>query len=221
MLMPSRGGAVLWDLDGTLIDSEASWAHACAQLSRELGAHPWDPEPAEISGISIPGLADLLRERGARSERRVVVKLLAERMEDLNRRDGVLWRPGALDLLETLQRAGVCQGLVTMSPSRTAATVLEQLPHPYFADVTTADMVTRPKPDPEAYRTALRNLRVSGSQSVAIEDSTIGVHSARGAGLRVIAVRGSQPVEAQDGIQVWESFRHRGIDDVIAAGLRL
>ncbi|MEE2524509.1 HAD family hydrolase [Pseudarthrobacter sp. J64] len=213
------GGALLWDLDGTLIDSEERWALVCREVAEASGVGEWRPSPADISGLAIPILAGMLWERGAAGTLRSLTMALTERMRTVNRRDGVRWRPGALDLLEAAHRNGVRQALVTMSLEMNVIDILEQLPRPYFAEIVTAGMVARHKPAPDPYLLALNRLDLPASGSVAIEDSPAGLRSACDAGLNVIAVPCSGAIKPSDGYRIWDSLAARGLPDLVAAGL--
>lgn len=213
------GGALLWDLDGTLIDSEQRWAAVCWEIAEESGIKEWRPSPVDISGRAIPMLAGMLRERGAAGTLGSLTSALTERMRTLNRQDGVLWRPGALEMLETAHQNGVRQALVTMSLEMNVIDILEQLPRPYFAQIVTANMVTRHKPAPDPYVLALKRLDLPTSGSVAIEDSPAGLRSACDAGLNVIAVPCSGAIAPSDDYQIWETLAARGLPDLVAAGL--
>jgi HAD superfamily hydrolase (TIGR01509 family) len=214
-------GALLWDLDGTLIDSEERWALVCGQVAKESGAGEWSPTPADISGLAIPMLAGLLRARGSTGTLSHLTQNLAERMRTLNRQCGVRWRPGALDLLEAAHLKGVRQALVTMSLEINVIDILEQLPRAYFTTIVTADMVVQHKPAPEPYLLALDLLGLSAVGSVAIEDSPAGLRSACDAGLNVIAVPCSRSIMPSHGYRIWDSLATRDLTDFVAAGLTL
>ncbi|MFC5930345.1 HAD family hydrolase [Cryobacterium melibiosiphilum] len=215
------GGALLWDLDGTLIDSEDRWALVCRQVAEASGAGKWSPTPADISGLAIPMLAGLLRARGSTGSLTHLTEELTERMRRLNRQEGVHWRPGALDLLEAAHLTGVPQALVTMSLEINVIDILDQLPRAYFTAIVTADMVAQHKPAPEPYLLALDTLGLSAVGSVAIEDSPAGLRSACDAGLNVIAVPCSRSIEPSNGYRIWDSLATRDMSDFVAAGLVL
>jgi HAD superfamily hydrolase (TIGR01509 family) len=98
----------------------------------------------------------------------------------------VPWRPGARELLASLDAAGVPCALVTMSWTRFVKPILEELPDGSFAVVVTGDTVDRGKPHPEPYLTAARRLDVLAAECLAIEDSDTGATSAAAAGCTVL-----------------------------------
>ncbi len=180
--------AVLWDMDGTLVDTEPYWIATEFEIAREHGAE-WTEE------LALELVGNDLVESGRFIQRRMGLSLTAEEIVE-RLLDGVVaqvvddvpWRPGALDLLSALREADVPCALVTMSYERFAAPILDALPDGTFDAVVTGDAVSRGKPDPEPYLTAARLLGVDPAGCVAIEDSDTGCRSAGSAGCTVLAV---------------------------------
>ena len=104
------------------------------------------------------------------------------------------WRPGAVELLASLQEHGVPCALVTMSYRRFVAPILAALPEGTFAHVVTGDAVLHGKPHPEPYLKAARALGVDPADCLAIEDSNTGARSAEAAGCTVLVVPNHVPV---------------------------
>jgi HAD superfamily hydrolase (TIGR01509 family) len=123
---------------------------------------------------------------------RIVEELLADVVEHITRE--VPWRPGARELLDDLNDAGIPCGLVTMSYRSFVAPVLAALPPAAFTTVVTGDGVSQGKPHPEPYRKAARNLGVDPADCLAIEDSNTGARSAETAGCTVLVVPNHVPV---------------------------
>lgn len=177
--------AVLWDLDGTIVDTEPLWMAAETALAARHGA-TWTEE----DGLSLVG-SDLL-EAAHRIEARIgsglrpqqIVDHLVAELAEAMRRDQP-WRPGAPELVRALAEAGVPQALVTMSYRSIAAPVVEALP---FDAVVTGDEVTHGKPHPEPYLAAARMLGVDPAVCLAVEDSATGAASADAAGCVVLVV---------------------------------
>jgi HAD superfamily hydrolase (TIGR01509 family) len=180
--------AVLWDMDGTLVDTEPYWMAAETELVAEFGG-VWSEEHARaVVGFDLIDSARYIR---ANSPVTLEPTAIAERLLDgvidrLRRR--VPWRPGARELLAELRSAGVPCALVTMSWRRFAEAVVEQLPAGSFAATITGDEVTRGKPHPQPYLAAAAALRVPAGDCLAIEDSPTGVASAEAAGCVVLSV---------------------------------
>ncbi len=199
--------AVLWDLDGTLVDTEPSWIAAEHRLVAEHGSGRWSDEQAHrLIGFDLRESARVLqREGGVRMGVDDIVRyLLGAVIDDIRR--ATPWRPGARRLLEELRTNQVPCALVTMSWRALATAVVDQLPPGTFATIVSGDMVERGKPDPEPYRTAAQMLWVEPQHCVAIEDSPTGVASAMSAGCRTIAVPNIVPIERRPGLTVRRSL---------------
>ncbi len=181
--------AVLWDTDGTLVDSEPYWMAAERELAAEHGATWTDEQALAMVGQEITYTARSLREQaGVTGTDDEITARLVSRVAERIRDSGPPWRPGARELLDALTAAGVPSALVTMSYREMAQAVLDSLPAGTFAAVVTGDEVTRGKPHPEPYLTAARLLGVDIRDCVAIEDSIPGVASAEASGAATIAV---------------------------------
>ena len=183
-----RPAAVLWDLDGTLIDTEPLWKQAEHALVAEHGGTWTDADALAIVGSDLLDAARYIRHVGG-------VDL--EPVELVDRLiDGVLagvgdeprWRPGAIELLGELTEASVPCALVTMSWQRIVDRVAELLPGMPFDALVAGDQVRNGKPHPEPYLAAAAALGVDPSDCVAIEDSPTGAASANAAGCTVLVV---------------------------------
>ena len=184
----SLPAAVLWDMDGTLVDTEPYWIAAEHEIVEEHGG-TWSDEFAhQLVGNDLLVSATFIKDNSAVEwePERIVDELLLRVIAQV--REHVPWRPGARELLEALKAQGVPSALVTMSWRSLADAVLEALPADTFAVVVTGDEVAHGKPHPEPYRAAARQLGVSPQDCVAIEDSPTGVRSAVAAGVPTLAV---------------------------------
>jgi len=170
--------AVLFDMDGTLVDTEPYWIASEYELVERFG-DSWDDDKAHsLVGFDLRDAAAILQTRGGvRLEiDDIVNRLLDGVIARVNRK--VPWRPGALELLAELKDAAIPCALVTMSWQRFADAVVSMLPEGTFGAVISGDMVTNGKPHPEPYLAAARALRVPAHHCVAVEDSPTGVRSA-------------------------------------------
>ena len=187
--------AVLFDLDGTLLDSEDLWWEAeCRVVAGWNGT--WTREDqAHCLGGPLERVTAYMAERtGAPHSPEVIGAELLATMESLLRSGDLHWRPGALELLTECRSAGVPTALVSASHRRLLAAVADAVAHhpgmpdPAF-DVTVAgDEVDQGKPHPEPYLEAARRLGVDITQCVVIEDSPTGVASGQASGAFVLAV---------------------------------
>lgn len=180
--------AVLWDMDGTLIDSEPYWIANETGIAAEHGATWTEEQALQMVGRPITDTGAVLSELGVPGTAEDIAEELVRRMAHLIRTEGPPWRPGARELLLALREADVPCALVTMSYREMADAVLDTLPEGTFGAVVTGDEVTHGKPHPEPYLTAARMLGVDVRECVAIEDSVPGVESAEAAGAATIAV---------------------------------
>lgn len=191
---PPFPAAVLWDMDGTLVDTEPYWIEAEYALVEEYGG-TWSQEHAlNLVGNDLLLSGEYIREHGGvpLEAADIVERLLDGVIAHI--RERVPWRPGAVELLVHLQTAGVPCALVTMSYERFVAPVLDALPEGSFATVVTGDAVTVGKPHPEPYLTAAALLGVEPADCLAIEDSNTGAKSAEAAGCTVLVVPNHVPV---------------------------
>ncbi|WP_300682036.1 HAD family phosphatase [Nocardioides sp.] len=185
----SRPHAVLWDMDGTLCDTEPFWIESEFELARRLGKE-WTQEDAlSLVGNDLLNSGEYIRRRWELDlTPRQVVDMLHDEVVDRVLSHDIPWRPGALDLLEELNEAGVPCALVTMSWELFAHPIIERLPRGRFDAIITGDKVARGKPFPDPYLDGAAALGVDAAHCVAIEDSNTGASSAEAAGCVVLTV---------------------------------
>jgi HAD superfamily hydrolase (TIGR01509 family) len=178
--------AVLWDMDGTLVDTEPYWTVAELALAERYGGSWSASQSLEVVGFDLVDAATYMREQmGIDPEPEAIVEELLDSVIAQVEQE-VPWRPGSRELLTSLAAAGVRCALVTMSWTRFVKPILEQLPEGTFAAVVTGDAVERGKPHPDPYLTAARRLGLPPEDCLAIEDSDTGATSAAAAGCTVL-----------------------------------
>ena len=190
----SRIAAVLWDMDGTLVETEPYWIEAEFELVAAHGG-TWSSEHAlNLVGNDLLVSGRYIREHsGIDVEPAQIVEELLDRVvARLGQR--MPWRPGAVELLTDLRAHGVRCALVTMSYRRFADPMLRALPAHTFEVVVTGDAVSQGKPHPEPYEKAAALLGVDPAETLAIEDSNTGARSAEAAGCTVLVVPNHVPV---------------------------
>jgi len=207
--------AVLFDMDGLLVDTEPLWLETETAVMARLGA-PWTPQDQQaLLGGSMQRTVSYLL---AKATRPVPPETVARWMLDgmLERaRDGrVVVRPGARELVAEVAAAGLPYALVTSSQRRFADAVLAVTGMTFPVTVCGED-VTATKPDPEPYLLAAKRLDADPARCVVLEDSPNGVASAAAAGCRVLAVPSLLPIPPAPGRLVLGSLR-----DVTLATLR-
>ena len=203
--------AVLFDMDGLLVETEHLWYQAELGVIAELGG-AWTPEHQEVLvGGPLEKAVDLLIEAsGGGHDHDEVMTLLLDRMEALLRSEPVHWRRGAPELLVALEEAGVPRALVSASWRRLLDAVhdavMHELGHELF-DVTVAgDDLERTKPFPDPYLHAAAVIGVDPRHCVVLEDSHTGSTAGRASGALVVAVPSLVPIEPAEGMHVVASL---------------
>lgn len=219
---------MLWDMDGTIVDTEPYWIQAEKDLVASHGGI-WTDEQAEaLVGQSLMFSGQLIQDAGVDlTVREIVDTLLGQVCERV--RETMPWRPGARELLAELRGHGIPCALVTMSETILAEEVNARLPAGTFELLVTGDKVTHGKPHPEAYQSAFDHIAamvpgLSKDRVVAIEDSLPGVTAAQAAGLVTVAVPHFVPLPAATERTEWPSLAGRtlkDLDDVVAARLSM
>jgi len=180
--------AVVFDLDGVLVDSEQLWDEVREQLARERGGRWHERAQADMMGMSstewsrymhdVIGLAESPEEINAEVVRRLLVRY----------RELLPLLPGAVEAVERLAERWPL-GLASSSNREVIDAVLELAGIAgYFRATVSSEEVEHGKPAPDVYLEAARRLGVDPSRCAAIEDSRNGIRSARAAGMRVIAI---------------------------------
>ena len=186
--------AVLFDMDGLLVDTEPLWLETETEVMARLGA-PWSQhdQRALLGGSMERTVGYLLAKATRPAPPETVERWMMEGMLDRVRAGRIVVRPGARELLAEVAAAGLQHALVTSSQRVFAEAVLGATGITFPLTVCAED-VTAGKPDPEPYLLALKLLDADPARCVALEDSPNGVASATGAGCRVLAVPSLVPI---------------------------
>jgi HAD superfamily hydrolase (TIGR01509 family) len=209
--------AVLFDMDGTLVDSEKVWDVALHELAALYGGVLSGPARQSMVGSSMADSMRILHTDLDQPWRDPVAgsSWLNRRVSELFAA-GLEWRPGAQRLLRTVRAAGIPTALVTSTARELVEVALNTLGRDRFDVVVCGDEVVRTKPDPAPYLTAARLLDVPIERCVAIEDSPTGVASARSAGAAVIAVPCDVVLSDVDEVTVLDSLTNVDLADLVA-----
>jgi HAD superfamily hydrolase (TIGR01509 family) len=210
---PERPAAVLWDMDGTLVDTEPYWLAAETELVQAWGGEWTLDDGLALVGSSLQRSALILASRGVQLESDEIIQVLTDRVI-AQLADEVPWRPGARELLVALHEADVPTALVTMSIRRMADYIAEAAGFPAFHAVIAGDEVVNGKPDPEPYLRAAQALGVDPSECIAVEDSEFGVASAVASGATTLAVPLHLPLPPSPAYALWDSLDGRTLDDL-------
>jgi len=203
--MPDRDAgpdAVLWDMDGTLVDSEKLWTTSLHDTARWLGGALSPAAREAVVGGDMPRtLATLFDDLGLPhdAERMAAAeRFLNDRTAELFG-GGLSWRPGAQEALRLLDHLGWPTALVTNTERALTEAALDSIGREHFAVSVCADEVPFGKPDPDLYLRAAELLGVAPARCLAIEDSPSGALAAQRAGAAVLVVPCDVPVPGGPG----------------------
>jgi HAD superfamily hydrolase (TIGR01509 family) len=180
--------ALVFDLDGILLDSEQVWNEAKERVVRERGGRWRGDAPRHMMGMSSPEWARYLREElGVPLDVDAISDEVVRRMDRIYR-EGLPLIDGAVEAVERLA-ASVPLGLASSSNREIIDLFLELTGlGPRFAATVSSEEVERGKPAPDVYLQVLRRMDADPPRSVAVEDSENGIRAARAAGMRVLAL---------------------------------
>ena len=180
--------AILFDMDGTLVDSEPLWLQAETEIMQEVGC-VWTAEDqlACLGGPRAKTEKLMQDKSGNRMPNGYFGDQLDNLMEKKLATDLKIY-DGALDLIHECKDFGLKVALVTASGSRLMNVVLQNFPKDLFDVVVSGDDVAKSKPDPEPYLKAAKTLSVDINKSVVIEDSVTGVTAGLASGAQVIGI---------------------------------
>jgi len=181
--------AVMFDMDGLLVDSEPLWFEAESAVMARL-AGSWSPGDQDVLvGGSMETTVAYLLSKGTRhAAPSTVAKWLVDSMVELLTTRPLPVMPGVLELLAEVQAAGLPHALVTSSEPEVMDAVLARLEYGAFPVTVCAADVSAAKPDPEGYLLAAAKLGVDPHDCIALEDSLNGVAAAEAAGYHTVAV---------------------------------
>ena len=207
--------AVLWDMDGTLVDSEPYWIECEQRLVEEHGGTWSDDQAEDLIGSDLFVSAEVLRAAGVDMEPVDLVNRLMDGVSERVQAD-LPWRPGARELLAECQSAGIRCALVTMSWRRFAEAILIACPDGSFEVIITGDEVAHGKPHPEPYEAAARGLGVDVRACVAIEDSRTGAASALAAGCATLGIPHVVQLDPAQNLTIRDTLVGVTVDDLRA-----
>jgi beta-phosphoglucomutase len=188
-------GAVLWDMDGTLVDSEEyhwlSWRDTMLEHSRPITRDQF------LESFGQRNDAILARWLGTNASTHLVQSIgdtKEERYRRLLRDGGLAPLPGAAEWVKQLHGEGWSQAIASSAPRANVEAVLEVIElGKYFQAIVSAEDVTKGKPDPQVFLTAASRLATPPSRCIVVEDAAAGVEAARRAGMRSIGVKRMGP----------------------------
>lgn len=191
--------AILFDHDGTLVDTEPVWAAAKVALAAEFGGTWTEQDTLDCLGLSMKFTLDRLRERGVDLPDEQINERLVAKVREALAHQQVEFLPGIERFLTQVRDAQIPAAIVTNATTSIAQRTADAAPEGTFSVIIGNDETTHPKPDPQPYLLAAQRLGVEPSRCVAVEDSPSGVRSATAAGMKVIVVPGELEVPAELG----------------------
>ena len=180
--------AVLWDMDGTLIDSEPIWIHEETLLMRSIGVDWSESDALHCLGGPLERVDAYMRERSG--HRHAPLELANELIERMISRlsSNLSFAPGAESLLGEMYLERIPLALVSASTRRIMDSALKSIGPHFFQFTCSADDVKKTKPDPEGYLSAASHLGVSIERCLIIEDSITGMTAAISSGAYVLGL---------------------------------
>ena len=180
--------AVLFDLDGTLVDSERLWSDSMDRVAAQLGGALSPASRDRTVGQSVPlAVGIMLEDIGASESVESTVELLLTITGEIFAEE-LLWQPGAEELIDAIRAAGLMTALVTNSPRSLVDVALRMLGNHRFDITICGDEVVRVKPDPHPYLRATELLGLTAEAVLAVEDSPSGTQAAVDAQIPVLVV---------------------------------
>lgn len=206
--------AVLWDMDGTLVDSEPYWLLSEKNLAAEHSKDWTEQDGLDLVGMSLYDSSKIIKSKldSELHPDEIMHNLTDSVVSHLQRE--IPWRPGALELLSELKKKGVKTALVTMSLRRMALAVADSVGFEAFDVVVAGDDVRNGKPHPEPYLKAAELLGVEPQDCIAFEDSITGLRSAEAAGTRAVGVENIVPIPPAEGRIVWRTLAGVKVSDL-------
>ena len=194
-------GALLFDMDGTLIDSDSWWFAAESRVFGRIGFQ-WSPEQStEWIGASLLECCQHVVASGRLPLAPEALRAeLAATVAQIAASSAITWRPGAYELLELSAQLGIPSALVSSSYESFTRTITRAAPTGTLTGHISGDMVTHAKPHPEGYLRGAQVLGVPPADCVSFEDSEPGMEAAIAAGTHAVYVPFSAEVPKISGM---------------------
>jgi HAD superfamily hydrolase (TIGR01509 family) len=204
--MKNLPAAVLWDMDGTIIDSEPYWLASESEFAASYDSSWGHDDGLGVIGMSLYESSKILKERvGSPLEPQQIIDQITDGVLSQLERE-IPWRPGARELLQLLKANNVKTALVTGSMHRMAQKVAEQIGFNAFDVIVGGDDVLNGKPHPDSYLLAAQMLGVEATDCVAFEDSLTGITAAEAAGTKAVGIPHIVDIPMAEGRTLWPTL---------------
>lgn len=210
--------AVLWDMDGTLIDSTEyhwlAWKDTMAAESRPLTYKEFIRSFGQRNDVILRGLLGANLSDGQIQR---ISSIKERHYRELVRTKGVEFLPGVQEWLIRLQSRGWRQAVASSAPRTNIHTVLEVLGAvAYFNTIVSGEDVQRGKPDPQVFLLAAERIRVPPDCCVVVEDAPAGIEAAHSAGMRALGVLTSHPfLEAEYSVKTLNELSEGAFESLL------
>lgn len=188
--------AILWDHDGTLVETEPYWIEAELELTGKFNVSWTEADALNCVGNPMLETGRLLKKAGVPMEPHEIVDWLVDRVDQLMDEKGILWMPGVQELFAECAEQNIPCAIVSNAWRKVVEKTAAGLPQDVIKFMITGDEMIVAKPDPWPFAHAAEVLGVAPENCIAIEDSLPGTLSAEAAGIPVLVVRGHAPVPA-------------------------
>jgi HAD superfamily hydrolase (TIGR01509 family) len=206
--------AVLWDMDGTLVDSEHHWLASEKALAEAHNAQWTEQDGHDLIGNSLYESSKIIKTKiGSDMDTEAIVQHLTDSVV-ARLSESIVWRPGAQELLRELKRKKIKTALVTMSLHRMAEEVVSKIPFDAFDVIVGGDDVVRGKPFADPYLKAAELLGVDPTECVAFEDSNTGLRSAEAAGTKAVGIPNFIEIPMIPGRILWPTLQGVRLKDL-------
>ncbi len=208
--------AILFDLDGTLIDTEKYYRICWKKTLESFGYKVTDDDVLSLRSLGRPFAPDHIKKmvKDPDADYKAIRAKRSKLMEEMIAREGIQLKKGAVELLEYLRSKKITTAVSTASDLERTTRYLKQVGlYDYFDKLISCTMVERGKPAPDVYLYACKELGLSPDLCIAVEDSPNGVKSAFSAGCKVIMVPDQTEPDEETKEMLWA--KAQSLDEII------
>lgn len=207
--------AIIWDMDGTLVDSEILWEKATYEMSEALGKRMTQEQRESCIGTSFDFTFEVCARNAGHDpgalDRGEWKEFLYSRMHHLMTTELEL-RPGVRELLDACKAAGIPMAIATNTERRVAEAPFEAIGLDYFETTVCGDEVPFAKPAPDMYIEAAQRLGFKPGECLVFEDSTGGMTGAEHAGCIVVGLPENEDLPLPNGVYAMRELHHGSIE---------